>query len=58
MLKYITKKSICKGHSVHSGLDERRMENALTPKTILDNRKTQKKSFLPKIPACGDGFAE
>ena len=40
MLKYITKKSICKGHSVHSGLDERRMENALTPKTILDNRKT------------------
>ena len=32
--------------SVHSGLDERRMEDALSPKIVLDNKeKPRKKVF-------------
>ena len=38
--------------SLQSGCDEGRMEHALSPKTNLEIKKTQKKSLLSQMPTC------
>ena len=43
--------------SVHSGWDKR-MEVTLSPKTVLDNKKTPRKNDLCQNSTCGDGFTK
>ena len=44
--------------SVYSGWDKR-MEVALSPKTVLDNKKKKpRKNVLCQNSTCGDGFTE
>ena len=42
---------------VHSGWDEGRIDDALSPKAVLENKKTKKQSLLSQMPTHDDEFA-
>ena len=42
--------------SVHSDWDEGRMDDTLSPKTVLNNKETYKESFLLQLSTSVNGF--